>query len=183
MWELILTATGLAADAFSLSLCKGLASPKITARHMLTAGLYFGILQAVMPVFGYLLGEKCKHAIESIDHWVAFFLLFGIGIGMLIESFQKNGQTLDESFAAKTMLPLAFSASIDALAVGITFSIEKTDIRLAAILIGIITAMLCAIGTRLGNLFGKKYSASAQRLGASALFLIGTKILATHLIQ
>jgi len=180
MWELILTAVGLSADAFSLSLCKGLSSPKITAQQILITALYFGGFQALMPLFGYLLGEKFHYAIESVDHWVAFFLLLGVGGGMIMESFREQ-TSLSDVFSMKAMLPLALSASIDALAVGITFSIEKSDIRLASSLIGVITALLCAIGVGIGSRVGEKHSVRARRTGGVILVFMGVRILISHL--
>ena len=180
MWELILTAAGLSADAFSLSLCKGLSSPRITIRHMLITALYFGGFQALMPLFGYLLGERFRYAIESVDHWVAFSLLLCVGGGMIMESFRRH-TPLPSSFSVKAMLPLALSASIDALAVGITFSIEKKDIRLASSLIGLITAGLCAVGVGIGGRIGEKHSATAQRAGGLILIFMGARVLFSHL--
>lgn len=49
-------------------------------------GLYFGIFQAGMPLFGYFLGVQFKDKIEVIDHWIAFVLLGLIGLNMIKES-------------------------------------------------------------------------------------------------
>ena len=35
-------AVGLAMDAFAVSICKGLAQEKLSVKHMVTAGLWFG---------------------------------------------------------------------------------------------------------------------------------------------
>ena len=55
--DLLLLAVGLSMDAFAVSICKGLSLGKISWRHMVLAGLWFGIFQALMPAIGYGLGS------------------------------------------------------------------------------------------------------------------------------
>lgn len=47
--ELFFLAVGLSMDAFAVSVCKGLGLGKIKFKDMLTAGLWFGGFQALMP--------------------------------------------------------------------------------------------------------------------------------------
>ena len=133
--EVLLLAVGLSADAFAISICKGLSVRKLTPSHALICGAYFGGFQALMPLIGFFLGTLFASAIQAIDHWVAFVLLGIIGINMLKEAFEKeecsccsvdgcNDQNADLS--AKTMFVMAVATSIDALAVGVTF-VGKTD--------------------------------------------------------
>ena len=146
----------------------------------LIAGAYFGGFQAVMPVAGYFLGVGFQEYIEKIDHWIAFALLVLIGISMLWESRKKEDE-MTASFGFAAMLPLAVSTSIDALAVGVTFAIEGTNIWIAAAAIGIITFLLSALGIKVGNVFGAKYKAKAEIFGGVVLILMGIKILLEHL--
>ena len=67
------------------------------------------------------------------------------------------------------------------LAVGITFAFLKVNLLLAVVIIGIITFVLCVIGTKIGNAFGNKFENKAEILGGIVLILIGTKILLEHL--
>ena len=62
-------------DAFAVSVCKGLAMPKITVKKASVVGLWFGGFQALMPLVGYFLGVQFKDKITAIDHWIAFILL------------------------------------------------------------------------------------------------------------
>ncbi len=54
--EIILLAVGLSMDAFAVSICKGLAMPKINFKNAAVCGVWFGGFQALMPMIGYLLG-------------------------------------------------------------------------------------------------------------------------------
>uniref|UniRef100_UPI00163DD5BD manganese efflux pump MntP n=1 Tax=Klebsiella pneumoniae TaxID=573 RepID=UPI00163DD5BD len=88
--ELLLIAVGLSADAFAVSLCKGLCMKKLNSRHALIIALFFGAFQAVMPLMGWAAGIRFRSYIENYDHWVAFALLSFIGFKMLWEAFEKE---------------------------------------------------------------------------------------------
>lgn len=178
--ELLLIAVGLSMDAFAVSICKGLSVKKLTPKHALLVGVYFGGFQFLMPVIGYLLGYKFEHFITNIDHWIAFVLLAFIGGNMIKESFGKS-EELNDDFGFKTMLLMAVATSIDALAVGITFAFLGVNILPAAGLIGITTFVISAAGIYVGNIFGAKYKSKAELAGGIILVLIGIKILLEHL--
>lgn len=179
--ELILIAIGLGMDAFAVSICKGISMPKMNWKKAIIIGLYFGIFQAVMPVIGYTLGKAFENLVTSIDHWIAFGLLLIIGIKMLIDAFKDDNVSVNDSVNWKVMLILAIATSIDALAVGITFAFLQVNLLLAVLIIGIITFILCVIGTKIGNNFGNKFENKAEILGGIVLILIGVKILLEHL--
>ena len=179
-FELLLIAVGLSMDAFAVSVCKGLSVRKLRPRHLLLAGLYFGGFQALMPVIGWLLGSRFETLIVSVDHWVAFGLLSLIGGNMIKESFSPE-EEMNDDFGVKTMLLLAVATSIDALAVGITFAFLAVKILPAAGAIGVTTFLLSVAGVWIGQVFGARFKAGAERLGGVILILIGVKILLEHL--
>lgn len=180
--ELFLIAVGLSMDAFAVSVCKGLSTSELKAKHYLSVGAWFGGFQALMPLLGYLLGSGFEGYINKFDHWIAFALLGVIGGNMIRESFEEDGEKADDSFAFKTMLVLAVATSIDALAVGITFALlPDVNITAAVSFIGATTFVLSALGLRAGNIFGLKYKNKAELAGGVILILIGLKILLEHL--
>ena len=172
--DIILLGVSLAMDATAVSICKGLSMKKLDKKKTITIALYFGTFQAIMPIIGYLLGISFKEVVESIDHWIAFFLLAVIGINMIRES-------LNDLIDFKTMTPLAIATSIDALAIGITFAFLRVNIIGAVTIIGIITIFLSMIGVFIGNEFGNKYGKISETLGGILLIGIGLKILLEHL--
>ena len=178
--ELLLIAVGLSMDAFAVSICKGLSVRRLSVKHALLAGLYFGGFQFLMPVLGWLLGYRFEALIASVDHWIAFALLALIGANMIKESYAE-GDKLDDDFGFHAMLLLAIATSIDALAVGVTFAFLSVRILPAAGLIGVTTFLLSALGIAIGHAFGARYKAGAERLGGVILILIGLKILLEHL--
>ena len=177
--ELFKLAVGRSMDAFAVSICKGLSLAETRVRDSVTAGVYFGGFQALMPFIGYMLGIRFQALIQNIDHWIAFVLLCVIGINMIREA--KEEEECSASMGVKTMIPLAVATSIDALAVGVTFAFLSVDIIPAITLIGITTFAFSAAGVKIGSVFGSKYKAGAEIAGGVVLVIIGTKILLEHL--
>ena len=134
-----------------------------------------------MPLIGYLLGETFESAITSVDHWATFIMLLIIGINMIRETLSNETSTISDDTSFKIMIPLAIATSIDALAVGITFSFFEINIIKSILLIGITTFTITVIGTYIGNRFGSKYDKIASIIGGIILIVLGIKILFEHL--
>lgn len=180
--ELVLLAVGLSMDAFAVSVCKGLATPKATVKHGLICGLWFGGFQALMPLLGFYLGSAFTGAIENFDHWIAFGLLAIIGINLLKEAFSKEEECHCADFSLKSMFVMAVATSIDSLAVGISLAMAgNVNIFSAVGLIGVITCVFSAIGVKIGNVFGSRFEKKAQIAGGVILIFLGVKILLEHL--
>ena len=100
---------------------------------------------------------------------------------MIIKTLRKEKNEYNDKLDFKTMILLSIATSIDALAIGITFSFLRTNILLSIIIIGIITFVLTFIGVKIGNKFGFKYEQKSSLLGGAILIIIGIKILLEHL--
>lgn len=177
--ELFFLAVGLSMDAFAVSVCKGLSLRNIRLKHMVSAGVWFGGFQALMPSLGYILGNSFADLVSKWAHWIAFALLLFIGISMIKESFDKDEES-DPDMGAKTMLLLAIATSIDAFAVGVSFAflkLEVTYVVLAVLFIGVITFVCSLLGVKIGSIFGTKYKSKAEMAGGIILILIGVKVL------
>ena len=181
IFEVVVIAIGVAMDAFAVSICKGLSMKKMNWTNALIIGLYFGIFQALMPLIGYFLGESFKSIIVSIDHWIAFILLFIIGFNMIKEAFSEEEKQLNDSVSFKEMVPLAIATSIDALTVGVTFAFFDINILLSITIIGVITFAFSFFGVKAGNILGSKIQKQSEILGGAILIIIGLKILLEHL--
>lgn len=179
--EIMLLAVGVSMDAFAVSICKGLATQKLSLDKMLITGAWFGGFQAMMPVLGYLVGSVFGQYIVAIDHWVAFALLGIIGANMIREALSGENEEVSDCFGVKTMLIMALATSIDAMAIGITFAFLKVNILLSAGVIGVTTFLFSAVGVRIGNVFGARYKGIAELLGGMILIFLGANILREHL--
>ena len=180
--EIFLIGIGLSMDAFAVAICKGLAMPnRVDKKGALLIALYFGVFQAVMPTLGWLLGSQFARYVTRLAPWIAFSLLAWIGGNMIRESLSKEEREEEEtgSVSQKELLVLAVATSIDALAVGVTFSMLElaVSIAVAVILIGCTTFVISLAGVYVGNVFGAKYKSKAEFVGGAILILIGVKIL------
>lgn len=180
--EIFLIGIGLSMDAFAVAICKGLAMPdKVDRKGALLIALYFGVFQAVMPTLGWLLGSQFARYVTRLAPWIAFILLAWIGGNMIRESLSKEEREEEEtgSVSHKELLVLAVATSIDALAVGVTFSMLELAVSIGAAvaLIGCTTFVISLAGVYVGNVFGAKYKSKAEFVGGAILILIGAKIL------
>ena len=178
--NLFLIAVGLSMDAFAVSVCKGLAMEKAPLKKAAIAGVWFGSFQALMPLLGYLLGNRFEKYITHIDHWITFGLLALIGANMVKEAFSKEEEKASSTMYFKEMFLLAVATSIDALAVGVTFAFLQVDILSAAALIGMTTFFLSILGVRAGAVFGSRFRGRAELTGGVILIGMGVKILLEH---
>ena len=177
--ELVLLSVGLAMDAFSVSVCKGLSMRKLNVKGGLITALFFGVFQAVMPLAGYFLGSRFAGYITSVSHWVAFILLGVIGGKMIFEALSENSEVEsgDYRLDISELFLLAVATSIDALAVGVVFAAEEVRLMFSVVMIGVITFVLSFAGIVIGNRFGSRYEKKAEIAGGIILVLIGAKLL------
>lgn len=180
IFDIILTGIALSMDAFTVSICKGLAMSKDNKRKQIIISLYFGLFQIMMPIIGFLFASIFHDSIQKMDHWISLILLGTIGSMMIIDAFSKGERQETDQINILTMLPLSIATSIDALAVGVTFSFLNVSIIKASIIIGLITTFLSYQGVRIGFLFGKKKEKESKILGGVILILLGLKILMEH---
>jgi putative Mn2+ efflux pump MntP len=175
-------AIGLGVDAFSVAIGIGATNDKKSWTPVLRLAAAFGIFQFVMPIAGWLAGLTVVETISSFDHWIAFALLALVGGKMIREGFEKES---DEEKADQTrgwpLLMLSIATSIDALAVGFSFSILKTPILLPAVIIGIVCFLMTVTGMIFGKVLAKIFGKKVEIFGGIVLITIGIKILIDHL--
>lgn len=182
IWNYLMLALGFSADAFAVSMCKGLAVKKANWKACMICGIWFGGFQAVMPLIGYYLGNIFADKIMVFAPVISFVLLVLIGVNMLKEAISRCDceETPNADLSFKTMFIMAIATSIDALAGGLSIALDvngKVNIFVAVSLIGAVTFALSAVGVKIGNIFGSRYEKKAQIAGGVILILLGIKIL------
>lgn len=186
IWSILLIGIGLSMDAFAVSVTNGMVTRGLNWKITFKIALSFGIFQALMPIIGYFAGIYFSGVIESFSGWVAFALLAFIGIKMIVEAVRNHDQcecgVERDPVAFRTLMMLSIATSIDALAVGVSFALIRTNIWLAASLIGIVTFILCTVGVRIGKKCGCLLSQKAEIFGGAILVVIGAKILIESLL-
>lgn len=178
----LLIAISLALDAFAVAVTCGIKVKKARLKHALTIGLFFGSFQGIMPILGWLGGSTFRNFIAGIDHWVAFSLLFLIGIHMIYESMKVEHKKRDiYALGLGVLLLLSLATSIDALAVGVGFAFLDVAILRTGLIIGVVTFFLTFFGYYVGRRLGVFLENRVRILGGMILISIGVKILVEHL--
>jgi putative Mn2+ efflux pump MntP len=183
LYSLILLSIGLAMDAFSVATVTGFGLSRIKMSDATRMSVSFGVAHTVMPVLGWYLGSTVSRLISGFDHWVAFLLLAFVGGKMVLEGVKGDGE-VDPQKILGTMSLLLFTVavSIDALAVGLSFSLERIPIFIPSLFIGAGTLIFTFIGLMIGNRTGQAFGRKAQIFGGLVLILIGARIVFTHII-
>jgi putative Mn2+ efflux pump MntP len=174
-------------DAFAVSLSSGISIRDLRFFYAVRASFFFGFFQFAMPVAGWYLGMAFASYIEAFDHWVAFGLLSLIGGKMLFETLrerknEETGASGRDIRSLPCLFLLSVATSIDALAVGLSFSLLGQDIWVPAILISAITFAVCLAGFEFGRRIGAFLEKRTGILGGLILIGIGIKILLEHLL-
>lgn len=181
--ELIFLSIALAMDCFAVSFTAGGMQKELRLRHALVIASFFGFFQGAMPLIGYFGGQAVVRYIERFDHWIAFGILLLIGMKMIVDAIRSIPEEHSMNIMRPgTLIMLSIATSIDALAVGFSFSMLDVRIWIAVLIIGIGSFLFSIGGFYMGKLLTKRIKPSyAEILGGVILIAIGIKILVEHL--
>ena len=169
-------------DAVAVAIASGLSVKVLKFRDALKMATFFGVAQTVMPLGGYLLGAMFATALAAFDHWIAFVLLSGLGVKMILDARNAAEERVSSPFRTNKLLVLAVATSLDAFAVGISFSLLEVSLAETVMVIGAVTFLLCLPAVWFGARLGKSMARRAEIFGGIVLILIGGKILIEHLV-
>lgn len=179
---------GLAMDAFSVSLANGLAEPHMKTRKMAgIAGIFAGF-QAAMPLLGWLMIHTVAEFfsfVETLVPWAALVLLSFIGGKMLWDGIRHRSaaEPVLQVAGFRTLLVQGIATSIDALSVGVTMAgYQPLQALFAALIIALVTFLLCFSGVFLGKKFGTRLAGKAEIFGGVILIAIGIEIFITGIV-
>lgn len=178
--ELFIVACGLSMDTFAISLCKGLRMRRAHIGQGLIIALSFGLFQAIMPIIGWSVGVQFSHFICTMANWVAFLILAVVGAKMLYDALHEEEGCPLEAFDRihpKELIALSIATSLDALAVGFSFSVMRVNILSASTTIGVVTFTLSLLAVAIGNRWGIRLQRKAGVAGGGILMLIAVRIL------
>jgi len=183
-----LLGVGLAMDAFSVSMANGLNEPKMNIAKLLGIAGVFAFFQALMPMLGWV----CIHTVvehfktfEKFIPWIALILLLYIGGKMIVDGIKcKNECPEPVKLGVVSLLVQGVATSIDALSVGFTIAdYNLFSAFMSALIIALVTFVICTFGLFIGKKFGTKLSDKAQFLGGGILIFIGLEIFITSFIK
>lgn len=122
--ETLLIALALSVDAAVFAFSYGLTQTSRRLSAALELALLTGVFQGVMPLLGYLGGERVKSWVGDWDHWIVFLVFGWLGVSIIRNAFRDEGE---ERFCCrlriKGLLMVGLATSIDALAVGVCLAL------------------------------------------------------------
>lgn len=181
MLNIFLIAIGLAMDAFAVSLSSGVNFKKLTSSVYFKFGLFFGLFQFIMPIIGYFGATIFSDKIISYSNIVSFILLLVVGGKMFYEAISPHHDHMEKDpnkiLDLHNMTMLAIATSIDALAVGIVFAFNDTNIFIGSLVIGIVAFVLSIVGVIIGSKVGDMMESKAEILGGIILIFLAFKFL------
>lgn len=182
--EILILSIALAMDSMALSMASGARlCENLNLIRALKLSILFGFFQGIMPILGYFLGLTFVQIISEIDHFIACAILVFLGYKMIKESKENQYENKEciIDLPIKQVLMGAVATSIDALAVGITFSFNDINIWFACFIIFATCSILCLIGCYIGKYIGETLEEKALKLGGAILIILGIKIPIEHL--
>ena len=176
-----LISLGLSLDTFAVSLASGTAIRKLHLHHAFKIAFLFGSFQALMLLVGWLTGLTIAGYIQDYSQWIASGLLIIVGGKMIYESTLLKDRGCEQSISFILILGLAFATSIDALSVGVSFSLLHYRILIPVLILGIVTFLASLSGIFIGDRWGSILEKKMAALGGTILLLIGLYNLIKHI--
>lgn len=180
--EIIIVAIVEAMDCFAVAISTGLSKSGIPYNRALLQATSFGVFQGGMTLLGFFLGGIAERWLSSIGTPIACGILCILG-GRMIWNAARGGVGegwRDESKAAGNLtivniLLLSIATSIDAFAVGISFSFVKANMVYATSAIVLASFIMGVIGFEIGRHTAKRIQTKMPEIIAG-IILIGIGI-------
>ena len=176
-WEIGLVAVSLGCDAFAVGM--GVGTRCGAPRQVFRLSFHFGLFQFMMPLVGWSLGRQFLLWSERFGPWIAFGLLFTIGIKMVYEGViprQEETECADPT-RGLSLVVLSIATSMDALGVGFSLGIIGHNLFFAALCIGITAGAMTWLSMKIGHSLSEKFAQRMEILGGSILLVIAFKLL------
>lgn len=174
--EILLIGISLSMDAFAVTLSSGMVYRNLNKMRKLSMPVAFGAFQGIMPVLGYFLGSIFSDFINAYSGIVSFAILGIIGVNMIREGI-KGEECECKDFTFWILILQAVATSIDAFAVGVSFTGMNVQILPASLLIAASTFIITMSALVLGKYAGEKLGDKSVIAGGIILILIGIKAL------
>ena len=177
----MLFGVGLAMDAFSVSLANGLNEPEMSLKRESKIAGVFSFFQFIMPLLGWICIHTIQNEFSAVHRyipWAALILLLFIGGNMIREGIaHRDNDSEKASVGNGALLLQGIATSIDALSVGFTIADSNAaEAVTEALIIGILTFIICIIGLKLGKKIGTRLAGKASIFGGVLLIIVGIEI-------
>jgi putative Mn2+ efflux pump MntP len=178
-FETLLVAVALGCDAFAVGM--GVGTRFCAPRQIFRLSFHFGLFQFLMPLIGCAIGQNVVGLALEWAPWVAFGLLFVIGLKMVHESL-RPGEAMrpmdcPDPTRGFSLVALSVATSMDALGVGLGLGILGEGLFFSAIVIGVVACGMTWTAMKLGNRLSERFGRRMETAGGVVLMAIAVKLL------
>lgn len=181
IFEIVLIGIALAMDAFALTIANcSTYKTSLNRKKEWSMPLAFAFFQFLMPVLGFYIGSIFQEVLTTFSSLLTFVIFFVLAFKIVLDnvkSTKEDEANLSGNFSVSILILQGIATSIDALAIGITFTVSLSSPFLASLIIGATTFVIVAIALYIGKSLGKILGKYAQWLGAIILFALAIKSL------
>ncbi|MRH43975.1 hypothetical protein GH741_15130 [Aquibacillus halophilus] len=174
IFSLVLMSLALGMDAFSVSLGMGMQALRL--KRVFIAGITVGFFHMLMPFIGIMLGRFISTQMEGFAVLGGGLLLFGLGVQMVLNSFNVEEKSLMRATGFGLIL-FSLSVSLDSFSVGLSLGMSGVKTFLALLLFGIASTVLTWTGLLVGRKARGLLGVYSELLGGSILCAFGLKII------
>lgn len=191
--ELFVLSAALGTDLFSVAVPIGM--NRVRLRIVLRSAVVFAFFHIIMILIGYHVGHWLGTFVEhvgayhinipalAVQNWASALgavVLSGLGIHMIKENLicsENDEKAATHPLQGMTLLMLAASVSIDALAAGFSLGMMDVDLVKLSFILGGVIFVIALAGLCLGRRMGRCIGSRAELIGGSVLLLLGIHIL------
>ena len=196
--ELLVLSVALGTDLFSVAIPIGMNPMRF--RVVFRAAVIFAVFHIVLILAGYYIGHFIGVIVENmgsghincpivaIQNWASILgalVLTGLGVYMIKENLA--GPSLDKKkshpLQGISLLILAASVSIDALAAGFSMGMMDVDLIKLSFILGTVIFVIAMLGLSLGKRAGHYIGKRAELMGGTVLILLGLHMLCMMLFS
>ena len=194
--ELVVLSIALGTDLFSVAIPIGMNSVRFTL--VFRAAITFSLFHIGLILAGYYIGHFLGTIVEQVganhvqyplltmQNWaniLGAFALTALGIHMIKENLTDSqpNEKKNNPLQGTSLLLLATSVSVDALAAG--FSMGMLDVNLVklSIILGVVIFLIAILGLSVGHRIGCYIGKRAEVIGGAVLIFLGGHIFWTML--
>lgn len=194
--ELFILSAALGTDLFSMAVPIGM--NRVRLRYILRAAVVFAAFHIGMILMGYFAGhslgllvthvgaEHLAFPADRVGSWASMIgavVLAGLGLHMIWDNVRGRGE--DAACAAAnplrgfTLLLLATSVSIDALAAGFSLGMLDVNLLVLSAVLGAVIFTIAILGLGLGRKLGRFIGRRSELWGGIILVLLAVHVLMT----
>ena len=173
--EQLLLVLGLSMDGFAAAVCMGMAAGREQRKKLLPIAALVSGFHVGMVLLGCLIGVGFRRWMGLIYPFAAGGLLLGLGVQMLRTAGEED--TVDRGLTLGRMTALSAATSLDALTVGVTFSLMEVPPLRAGWMTAAVMGALALAGAALGHRVGAGHRKRARQAGGLILCILGARMI------